>query len=182
MKKMLLLILVAALAVLAVPAIAQTTVKEALAKHWKTSGEFTVAVAEAMPAGDYNFKPNPDEMSFGQVMAHIAMADLGACAYASGLPRPELPAAIAAWAKASAPKPDIAKDVAVPFLRDTFAFCDKAIAAMTPEKLDTVQGPSQRNLTGFEWLWAYFTHTAHHRGQAEVYLRVKGIKPPDYEF
>jgi uncharacterized damage-inducible protein DinB len=27
-----------------------------------------------------------------------------------------------------------------------------------------------------------FTHTAHTRGQAEVYLRVKGIKPPDYRF
>jgi uncharacterized damage-inducible protein DinB len=166
----------------AIPAFAQTTVKDALAKHWKTSGEFTVAVADAMPAEDYNFRPNPDEMSFGQVMAHIAMADRNACSVASGLPAPELPAAIAAWGKAPAPKPDIAKDVAVPFLKDTFAFCDKAIAAMTPERFDTVVGPPARNMTGFEWLWAYFTHTAHHRGQAEVYLRVKGIKPPDYRF
>jgi len=166
----------------ALPSVAQTTVKDALAKHWKTSGEFTVAVAEAMPADSYNFKPNTDEMSFGVLMAHIAMADRNACANASGLPAPELPAKIAEWGKAAAPKPEIAKDVAVPFLRDTFAFCDKAIAAMTPEKLDTVQGTPARNLTGFEWLWSYFTHTAHHRGQAEVYLRVKGIKPPDYRF
>ena len=27
-----------------------------------------------------------------------------------------------------------------------------------------------------------FVHTAHHRAQCEVYLRVKGIKPPDYTF
>ena len=26
------------------------------------------------------------------------------------------------------------------------------------------------------------THMAHHRGQVEVYLRVKGIKPPTYKF
>ena len=26
------------------------------------------------------------------------------------------------------------------------------------------------------------THTAHHRGQLEVYLRMKGIQPPDYMF
>jgi uncharacterized damage-inducible protein DinB len=169
--------------VIALSAPAQTTVKDALAKHWKTSGEFTVAVAEAMPAEDYNFHPNPDEMSFGVLMAHIAMADRSACANASGLTAPELPAKIAEWGKAPAnAKPDIAKDTAVPFLKDTFAFCDKAIAAMTPERLDTVVGPPARNLTGFEWLWAYFTHTAHHRGQAEVYLRVKGIKPPDYRF
>jgi uncharacterized damage-inducible protein DinB len=33
-----------------------------------------------------------------------------------------------------------------------------------------------------ERLWSYFTHTAHHRGQAEVYPRVKNIKPPPYRF
>jgi uncharacterized damage-inducible protein DinB len=173
--------LVTILLACAMPALAQTTVKDALAKHWKTSGEFTVAVADAMPAEDYSFRPNPVEMSFGELMAHIALADLGACANASGLPRPELPEKIAAWSKDPL-KVDVAKDAAVPFLKDTFAFCDKAIAATTPEKLDAVQGPPARNLTGFEWLWAYFTHTAHHRGQAEVYLRLKGIKPPDYRF
>jgi hypothetical protein len=29
-----------------------------LAKHWQISKEFTLAVADAMPAADYNFKPN----------------------------------------------------------------------------------------------------------------------------
>ena len=48
---------------------------------------------------------------------------------------------------------------------------------MTLEQLDKIVGPPARNLTGYEWLWSYFTHTAHHRGQAEVYLRVKGISP-----
>jgi len=169
------------LVALAIQAPAQTTVKDALARHWKTSGEFTVEVAEAMPAEDYNFRPNPVEMSFGQLMAHIAMADRNACANASGLPAPELPGKIAEWSKSQG-KAEVPKDAAIPFLKDTFAFCDKAVAAMTPQKFDTVQGPPARNLTGFEWLWSYFTHTAHHRGQAEVYLRVKGIKPPDYRF
>ena len=182
MKRMMTRMIALAMCAAGLQAMAQSTVKDALAKHWKTSGEFTVAVADAMPADGYNFRPNPDEMSFGQLMAHIALADLGACANASGLPRPELPAKIAEWSSAKGTKPEVAKDTAVPFVKDTFAFCDKAIAAMTPEKFDTVQGPAARNLTGFEWLWGYFTHTAHHRGQAEVYLRVKGIKPPDYKF
>lgn len=175
-------IVLLALFATAIPALAQTTVKDALVKHWKTSGEFTIAVADAMPADGYNFRPNPEEMSFGQVMAHIGVADEGACAIASGLPHPELPAKIAEWAKAKAPKPEVAKDDAVAFLKETFDFCNKAVAAMTPERLDSIEGPPARNMTGFEWLWAYFTHTAHHRGQAEVYLRVKGIKPPDYTF
>lgn len=166
---------------LALPALAQTTVKDALAKHWKTSGEFTIAVAEAMPADGYTFRPNPEEMNFGQLMAHIAGVNNNACANASSLPRVELPTKIAEWAKATQ-KVDVEKATAISFLRDTFAFCDRAVASMTPERMDTVQGPPSRNLTGFEWLWGYFTHTAHHRGQAEVYLRVKGIKPPDYKF
>ena len=168
---------------LLLPAVApaQTTVKDALAKHWKTSGEFTIAVADAMPADDYNFRPNPVEMSFGELMAHIAGVNENACANASGLKRPDLPAALAAWSKDYL-KADVPKDAALAFLKESFAFCDKAIAAMTPERFDTVVGPPARNLTGFEWLWAYFTHTAHHRGQAEIYLRLKGIKPPDYAF
>jgi uncharacterized damage-inducible protein DinB len=166
---------------LAIPTFAQTSVKVALAKHWKVSGEFTIAVANAMPGDSYNFKPNPDEMTFGQLMAHIAGVNLNACANASGMTRPALPPKIVEWAKDTL-KVDVGKEAAVSFLEDSFEFCNKAVASMTPERFDTVVGPPARNLTGFEWLWGYFTHTAHHRGQAEVYLRVKEIKPPDYKF
>src|ERR1022692_3246392 len=62
---------------------AQTTIKDALVKHWKATGELTIAVANAMPAESYTFRPNPEEMSFGQLMAHIAGPDLNACANAS---------------------------------------------------------------------------------------------------
>ncbi len=166
---------------LALPAVAQTTVQDAMVKHWKTSGEFTIAVAAAMPAESYNFRPNPEEMSFGQLMAHIAGINLNACGNASGLARPALPPKIVEWSK-DTQKVDVAKDTALQFLRQSFDFCDQAVASMTASRMDAVVGPPSRHLTGFEWLWAYFTHTAHHRGQAEVYLRVKGIKPPDYAF
>lgn len=163
------------------PLLAQHTVNDALIKHWKTSGEFTIAVANTMPADSYNFRPNPDEMTFGQLMAHIAIANANACAVASGMPRLAYPPKIMEWSK-DAQKVDVARETAVPFLKESFEFCDKAVASMTSEKLDAVVGPPARNLTGFEWLFSYFTHTAHHRAQAEVYLRVKGIKPPDYKF
>jgi uncharacterized damage-inducible protein DinB len=168
------------LAALAMPALSQTTIKDAMVKHWKATGELTLAVAEAMPAGDYNFRPNPEEMSFGQLMAHIALADRGACANASGMTPPAIPPMIATFAKDN--KQDVDKPTAVEFQKQVFDFCNKAVAAVNLEQLDKVVGPPQRNLTGYEWLWSYFTHTAHHRGQAEVYLRVKNIKPPTYVF
>jgi uncharacterized damage-inducible protein DinB len=178
MKTTILAILLAAASAVPQSLIAQTTIKDALVKHWKASGELTVAVANAMPTESYNFRPNPEEMSFGQLMAHIGAANVGACAVASGMTRPTLPPAIASGVREK-DKTEVDKMTAVAFVKDTFDFCNKAVAAMTPELLDKV-GP--RNMTGFEWLWSYFTHTAHHRGQAEVYLRVKGITPPTYVF
>ena len=169
----------AALLLLAIPALAQSTIKDALAKHWKTSQEFTVAVAKLMPAESYAFKPVPEELSFSQVLIQVAGANLGACANASGTKRPAVSQKIQDGA---AGKVEVDKDSVLQFLGDSFDFCNQAIAAITPDKLDAMAGPDNRKMTGFEWLWAYFTHTAHHRGQLEVYLRIKGIKPPDYEF
>lgn len=165
---------------IALPALAQTTIPKSLVQHWQKSGEFTIAVAKAMPAESYNFRPNPDEMSFGHVIAHIAAANIGACAIASGLPRPETPKALADALKNE--KSDVERETALAYLTTAFDFCNKAVDSMTPAKLDAVVGVGNRKMTGFEWLWSYFTHTAHHRGQVEVYLRVKGIKPPDYVF
>lgn len=166
------------LVALALPAFSQTTVKDTLVKHWKVTGEFTLAVAKAMPAADYGFRPVPEEMSFGQVMTHIGAADIGTCAAVSGMQRPDEPAKVAAWRKDQ--KLDIDRDTAIEYLTLVFNFCNKAIESTSWEKLDAKVGNTQ--LTGFERFWSYFTHTAHHRGQAEVYLRLKGIKPPDYVF
>lgn len=167
------------LVALAVPVFAQTTLKDSLEKHWKVTGEFTLAVADAMPADGYSFKPVPAELSFGQLMLQVAGANLNACSLASGMTRPPTPPDVAKAVKAETA--DVDKAMAIGFLKQTFAFCDQAVASMTPAKFDAVVGTT-RKMTGFEWLWSYFTHTAHHRGQAEVYLRMKGIKPPDYRF
>jgi hypothetical protein len=165
--------------VLAVPALAQSTVKDALVKHWNTSKEFTIAVAKLMPAESYGFKPVPAELSFSEVLLQVAGANLNACANASGTKRPDIPQKIVDGING---KGDVDKNTVLEFLSGSFDFCNQAIAALAPEKLDALAGPENRRMTGFEWLWAYFTHTAHHRGQLEVYLRLKGITPPPYVF
>ena len=146
------------------------------AKHWQTAKEFTLAVANAMPAEDYNFKPNPEEMSFGKVMVHIALANNRNFAVVSGLKAPDAPEKIMAAYKAD--NGAFEKAATIQFLRESFEFCTNALQQVTPEKAEAVNN----GMTGRERLWAYFTHTAHHRGQAEVYLRMKNVKPPDYEF
>lgn len=80
-----------------------------------------------------------------------------------------------------AAKKGVDKETVIHFLSDTFDYCNRVVASMTPNKLDAVVS-STHKMTGFDLLWSYFTHTAHHRAQLEFYLRAKGIKPPDYSF
>jgi len=139
---------------------AENDFKTLFAKHWQISKEFTLAVAEAMPAESYHFKPNPEEMSFGELMIHI-VAGTEALAQPSGTD----------------------KKTAIKFLTDSFDKCAKDFATMTPVQFNKVLDIGEgRQATGIEVLCWAFTDTAHHRGQAEVYLRVKNIKPPRYVF
>ncbi|HLK63656.1 MAG TPA: DinB family protein [Bryobacteraceae bacterium] len=167
---------------LALPAFSQSSVKDALVKHWQVTSDFTIAVAKQMPAESYGFRPVPEELSFAQLMVQIAGANVSACGRASGMKPPAIPEKLIKSMRDEKAPVDITKDEAVQFLTDTFKFCNEAVASMTPEKLDAEVGAGTRKMTGFEWLWAYFTHTAHHRGQAEVYLRLKGIVPTAYTF
>src|ERR1700676_401898 len=45
-------------------------------RDWQISEQFTLDVANAMPADFYDFKPNPEEMTFGEQMIHIAGANV----------------------------------------------------------------------------------------------------------
>ena len=149
---------------------AENDSKAMFAKHWRTSKEFTLAVAEAMPAESYDFKPNPEEMSFGGLMIHIADQNSDSCASAAGtkpLARPDT----------------TDKQTAIKFLTDSFNKCAKELDAMPLEQLDKEVYKFQgQPVLAREALWYTFTHMAHHRGQAEVYLRVKNIKPPAWRF
>jgi uncharacterized damage-inducible protein DinB len=144
--------------------------KALFAKHWQIRKEFTLAVAEAMPAESYGFKPNPEEMSFSELMIHIATSNSEAFANVAGT-------------EALAQPPGTDKKTAIRFLTNSFDRCAKDFAAMTPAQLNKVFDIGEgRQATGIEVLSWAFTDTAHHRGQAEVYLRVKNIKPPKYVF
>ena len=41
-------------------------------KHFGPLAKLSVAVAQAMPADQYSFRPQAESMDFGQLMSHIA--------------------------------------------------------------------------------------------------------------
>jgi uncharacterized damage-inducible protein DinB len=138
-------------------------------KHFGALGKLSVAVAEAMPAEKYSFKPHPESMNFGELMMHIASTNFAFCA---GLKDSKAPA-----------DPSISatdKDAVVKFLGDSFSYCSEIIPKLGDAQLSAAHDSPDGHLPGREVLLAMYIHVAHHRGQAEIYLRDKGIKPPPY--
>ena len=137
------------------------------AKHFAALSGLSVAVAKAMPADQYGFRPHPESMDFGQLMSHIATTNYQFCAGLKDSVPPALPS-------------PTDKDAVVKFLSDSFEYCSSVISNVTGAQLDAVHDSPDGRLPGREVLLAMYVHVAHHRGQAEIYLRDKGIRPPSY--
>jgi uncharacterized damage-inducible protein DinB len=137
------------------------------AKHFGALSQLSTAVAQAMPPDQYSYRPHPESMTFGELMSHIATTNYQFCAGLKDSDAPTLPA-------------PTDKDGVVKFLNDSFDYCSAVIPNVTAEQLDKAHNSPDGRLPGREILLAMYVHVAHHRGQAEIYLRNKGIKPPSY--
>lgn len=139
-------------------------------KHLRTAKELTLAVAEAMPDENYSFRPNPEEMSFGEQLDHLSRAQAGACARVTD-------------AKSPVTKPETMDKTSVTKeISTAYDFCISTLGALNDSQLDKMVGPAGHQMPVREALLSSMVHAAHHRGQAEVYLRIKNIKPPQYRF
>lgn len=138
------------------------------ARHFAALSQLSIAVAQAMPADQYGFRPHPESMDFGALMSHIATTNYLFCA---GLKDTDTPAV---------PSPK-SKDDVVKFLSDSFDYCSGVISGMSEDQLQKPHNSPDGRMPGRDVLLAMYIHVAHHRGQAEIYLRDKGIKPPQYK-
>lgn len=170
--------------VLASSAAAQTTTSDSVldikefVRDWEISKRFTLEVANAMPAELYGFKPNPEEMTFGEQMVHIAIANELRFQEITGVPGP--------FPIDFKKLPPGDKPTATKLLEQSFDYVILVLPGITPEQLArTWHIPSWKGRNdpdGRAMILNMFVHTAHHRAQCEVYMRAKGIKPPDYSF
>ena len=146
-------------------------------QDWKISKQFTLDVANAMPTEFYSFKPNPDEMTFGEQIVHMAGANAFRFAQITG----SKPPFVFDPGKMPTDKPS-----AVKMLEESFDYVLSVLPGITPEQLKrTWHIPSWKGRNdpdGRAMILNMFVHTAHHRAQCEVYMRAKGIQPPDYTF
>jgi uncharacterized damage-inducible protein DinB len=140
---------------------------------WEVQRDFTLAVAEKMPAKDYAFQATPEEMGFGRMMVHLANAISYNFEKISGEK---------ARIKTEPPydKPEV-----LGFVRESFDYVIRVLPKIPETRLAAsydVNWEGRKQATGRQIALAMFAHTAHHRAQLEVYLRLKGIEPPTYTF
>ena len=146
---------------------AQTSAAAEYAKHFGALSKLSIQVAQAMPAEQYAFRPHPASMDFGELMSHIATTNYQFCAGLKDAETPTLPS-------------PTSRDAVVKFLSDSFEYCSSVIPSLTEEQLNKTHNSPDGRLLGREILLAMYVHVAHHRGQAEIYLKDKGIRPPSY--
>lgn len=132
---------------------------EQLRARWIASSEYTVAVAERMPADRYSFRPTPEQMTFAEQLLHIAEQNQLILAEVRG-------------ATAPSPRRGASAKADVLARLDETRTLGLDVLQWAPAAADTADA-----LNG---LMLALDHTTHHRGQAVVYLRLNGITPPEY--
>jgi len=160
-----------ALIVVSGAASAQTAnpVAQAFRDEAASSAKNLTAAAEEFPAAKYGYKPTKPQMSFGAIVVHLSEGNDYLCGKIGGVTAPTR-AKIAATAK---------KEALVARLKETFAFCNTALAPLDDSKLGEMMplfGPNPMSraavmtITTADW--------ADHYSQSAIYMRLNGLLPP----
>ena len=153
-----------------VPANSQTYLTE-IEEKWANSSIYLLGIAQYMPDSLYNYKPTPDQMTFGEQLIHTGNNMIRLAGNQLGYkdePKPTLPPNNAGPDKIRA------------FLKSSFAFAGKAIKKETTTSLDTETDFFAGSKTHRQIINLMNDHVTHHRGQLIVYLRLNGISPGRY--
>lgn len=125
--------------------------------------------AEVMPEDKYGYRPTPEEMGFGQAIAHIAEVNDFSCSKLSDLPMPQGP---------KVTEKD-SKEKLVAALKASFDYCGEALAKIDDSKLgESITFFGGRAATRAAALSELTDDLSDHYGSLSVYLRLNGLLPP----
>jgi uncharacterized damage-inducible protein DinB len=147
------------------------SVRDELMAQFNMSMRKFIALAEAMPADRFNWKPQQDAMVVGHVYAHVAHYNYGYPATAMGVPAP------------TGLKLDTLENVRdkaqiVAMLRNSADHVRKAVGAMDAERLDKGTKLYGRDVPHWAVLVQLVAHMNEHLGQSIAYARANNIVPP----
>ena len=139
-----------------------------------------VASAELLPAEKYGYHPTPAQMTFGQLIVHIAQTNVALCSGISGIPVSEA-------RYPSLPMPQLGKlaesdgkDVLVGAIKQSFEYCTEALAKVNDAQLgeEVTMFGRRTGLSRADAIITIAADWADHYSTAASYLRLNGILPP----
>ena len=133
---------------------------------------YTKRYLDVMPADGYDFKPSAELRSFAQQMLHLADANYYFISIASGKPSP-----IGAVSLEQTVEPT--KEATVKAVLDSYDYFTDALNEITGDQLLEIVKFGDLEVPKAAAFSKAYEHQAHHRGQTVIYLRLKGIIPPD---
>jgi DinB superfamily len=125
--------------------------------------------ADKVSEADYNFKATPDVRTWGQLVGHVADAQMRGCSTVNGAP------------KAASAGDKTAKADLVAALKESFAECDKAFDALTDANANESVAAGRGQRTRLGALYGQVVHDNEMYGYMSVYMRLKGVVPPSSE-
>jgi uncharacterized damage-inducible protein DinB len=130
--------------------------------------------AEKMPVEHFSFRPAPEVMTYAELIAHVLDVQYSYCAAVKGVANPAIGKDLV--------KTTTGKPAVIQLVKDSFAFCDEAIAALTNanalEMITVGAAPNQRQIARANQLTMLVVHGNEHYGNLVTYMRMKGIVPP----
>lgn len=154
---------------------AQQKPADRLTADWTRARDYTKEYLDAMPEDGIKYKPTPDIRSFAEQMLHLASANFGFVSTAAGVANPYAGKNLEKTPEYSASKAELTKIVI-----ESYDFVISAIPKIDAAKLsEPVKLFGRYDSTRGGALDKAFEHQTHHRGQTTIYLRLKGVKPPN---
>ena len=144
-------------------------VADAFRDNYKDQAKNLIAAAEEFPADKFGYKPTPAQMSFGDIVVHLSQGNDYLCGSIGGVKAPTR----------TKVDHDDAKPALVARLKETFAFCDQALAPLSDANLSEqlpffggrkLSRAAVMTLTTGDW--------ADHYSQWAIYMRLNGMLPP----
>jgi uncharacterized damage-inducible protein DinB len=150
------------------------SIKAQLIKDWQRAKAYTKEYLDAMPKDKYSFRAHDSVRSFAQQMLHLSQGNVGLVSNGTGAQRLQ-------WAARNLERSEGAQsaDSVIYFVMASYDYAIESITNMDASKLFERFGRGNFNETRFSWISKAFEHQGHHRGQATIYIRLLGIKPPN---
>lgn len=148
------------------------SLKAQLLKDWQRAKAYTKEYIDAMPEDGINFKPTPEMRSFAEHYLHMSQGNVRFCSNATGKEP--------IYAGKQLEKMDEfkTKEALTKIVMECYDYVIDGIKNADLSKWDERVKRGNFDESKIAWLNKAFEHQTHHRGQTTVYLRLKGIMPP----